>query len=112
MNDLGMQYLRYKDEIDTAIQNVIHSGQFIKGSEVATFESNLSNYLDGAYTVSCGNGTDALQIALMALDLKEGDEVITTPFTFAATAETICLLKLKPVFVDIRYDTFCIDATK
>ena len=107
-----MQYLRYKDEIDQVIQHVIQSGQFIKGSEVVAFESNLSDYLDGAYAISCGNGTDALQIALMALDLKEGDEVITTPFTFAATAETICLLKLKPVFVDIRPDTFCIDATK
>ncbi len=109
MNDLGAQYLRYKGEIDDAIQNVIDSGQYIKGPFVNRFEANLSQYLDGAHVISCANGTDALQIALMSLDLKEGDEVITTPFTFAATAEVIALLRLKPVFVDIRPDTYCID---
>lgn len=112
MNDLGAQYLRYKDEIDRAIQNVIDSGQFIKGPIVNQFEADLSKYLGGVEVITCGNGTDALQIALMALDLKEGDEVITTPFTFAATAEVIALLKLKPVFVDIKPDTYCIDPTK
>lgn len=112
MNDLGAQYLRYESEIDSAIENVIQSGQFIKGSKVTEFEANLAEFLDKSHVITCGNGTDALQIALMALDLKEGDEIITTPFTFAATAEVIGLLRLKPVFVDIRPDTFCIDETK
>lgn len=112
MNDIGAQYKRYKSEIDQAIQNTIKSGQFIGGPVVKNFEKNLSAYLDDAHVIACANGTDALQIALMALDLKPGDEVITTTFTFAATAEVICLLGLKPVFVDIDPDTFCIDPTK
>ena len=112
MNDIGAQYKRYKNEIDDAMRSTIDSGQFIGGSQVKQFEQNLSNYLEGTHVIACANGTDALQIALMALDLQPGDEVITTPFTFAATAEVICLLQLKPVFADIHPGTFCIDPDK
>ena len=109
MNDLKAQYSRYKVEIDEAIQQILDSTQFIGGNPVKKFENNLSEYLDGAHVIACANGTDALQVALMACDLNPGDEIITTPFTFAATAEVICLLKLKPVFVDIHPDTFCLN---
>jgi len=112
MNDLGAQYLRYKNEIDAAISSVIRSGQFINGPVVRRFEEQFSAFLGGAHVIACANGTDALQIALMALDLQPGDEVITTPFTFGATAEVIGLLKLKVVFVDIDQSTFCIDPAK
>ncbi len=110
MVDLESQYLKIKVEIDRAIQNVIDTTSFIKGSDVRQFETELEEYLGrGVSVIGCANGTDALQIALMALDLQPGDEVITTNFSFIATVETIELLKLKPVLVDIEPDTFNID---
>lgn len=111
MADLYGQYLHIKDEVDAAIQEVIRSSIFIKGGKVSEFELNLSRYLN-ANVVACGNGTDALQIAFMALELQPGDEVITTPFTFVATAEVLALLRLKPVFVDVLPDTFNMDPAK
>jgi len=109
MVDLHSQYLKIKQEVNNAIQNVIDSSAFIRGAEVNTFQAELSDYLDVKYVVACGNGTDALQVSLMALELQPGDEVITTPFTFIATVEVIRLLGLKPVFVDVRSDTFNMD---
>lgn len=111
MADLYGQYLKIKDEVDASIQEVIQSTVFIKGGKVVDFEKNLSNYLR-TNVVACANGTDALQIAFMALELQPGDEVITTPFTFVATAEVLALLGLKPVFVDVCPETFNIDVTK
>lgn len=112
MVDLHSQYLKIKQEVNNAIQNVIDSSAFIRGAEVNTFQAELSDYLDVKYVVACGNGTDALQVSLMALELQPGDEVITTPFTFIATVEVIRLLGLKPVFVDVRSDTFNMDPAK
>lgn len=112
MVDLKGQYLHIKDEIDAAIQQVISSTHFVKGETVAAFEEHLASYAGSKFAISCGNGTDALQISLMALGLQAGDEVITTPFTFVASAEVIALLGLKPVFADTRPDTFNIDVTK
>lgn len=109
MVDLAGQYLSIKNEIDSAIQGVIDSTAFIKGPDVKTFEEELAAWLGAGYVISCGNCTDALQIALMSLDLQPGDEVITTPFSFISTIEVIRLLKLTPVLVDIRPDTFNID---
>lgn len=112
MVDLQSQYYRIKSELDNALLNVIDSAAFINGPEVKTFQAELENYLDVRHVIPCANGTDALQIALMALDLKEGDEVITADFTFAATVEVIHLLKLKAVLVDVDYDTFTMDIEK
>ena len=109
MVDLKSQYNNIRDEVQQALAEVINSCQFINGDIVRTFASNLSDYLDGADVIPCANGTDALQVALMALDLEPGDEVITTPFTFVATAEVIALLRLKPVFVDIDPLTYLMD---
>ncbi len=109
MVGLHGQYLKIKDEVDAAIQGVIDSSDFIRGDDVRKFQDELSAYLNVKHTVTCGNGTDALQVAMMALDLKPGDEVITTPFTFIATVEVIRLLGLKPVFVDVKPDTFNLD---
>jgi len=109
MVDLKSQYLRIKPQIDSAIQGVIDSCQFVKGAEVKAFEQELAQYLNVKHVVACGNGTDALQVALMALDLKPGDEVITTDFTFIATVEVIALLGLKPVLVDVDRESFNID---
>ena len=106
MVDLYGQYQKIKDEIDQAMQEVIRTSVFVKGGKVNEFEENLKEYLDVNHVISCGNGTDALQIAMMALDLEEGDEVITTPFTFVATLEVLALLKLKPVLVDVDPETF------
>jgi UDP-2-acetamido-2-deoxy-ribo-hexuluronate aminotransferase len=108
MCDVYGQYLRIKDEVDAAIHEVIRLSAFIKGSKVGEFESNLGKYLN-TNVISCGNGTDALQIAFMALGLQPGDEVITTPFTFVATAEVLALLGLKPVFRDVSPNSFIID---
>lgn len=108
MSDLYGQYLTMKDEIDTAIQEVIKSTHFIKSGKVLDFEQKLSAYLN-TNVISCGNGTDALQIAFMALNLHPGDEVITTPFTFISTVEVLVLLGLKPIFVDVCPETFNID---
>lgn len=109
MVDLQNQYYKIKSDVDNAVLNVMDSAAFINGPEVKSFQSDLENYLDVKHVIPCANGTDALQIALMALDLKEGDEVITADFTFAATVEVIHLLKLKSVLVDVDYDTFTID---
>jgi dTDP-4-amino-4,6-dideoxygalactose transaminase len=112
MVDLKSQYQRIKPQIDNAIQGVIDSCQFVKGAEVKTFEQELAQYLGVRHAIACGNGTDALQVALMALGLKPGDEVITTDFTFIATVEVIALLGLKPVLVDVDRATFNIDVKK
>jgi UDP-2-acetamido-2-deoxy-ribo-hexuluronate aminotransferase len=105
MCDTYGQYLTMKEEIDAAMQEVIKSTQFIKSGKVLEFEKDLSNYLQ-TNVIACANGTDALQIAFMALGLQPGDEVITTPFTFIATVEVLALLGLKPVFADVHPETF------
>ena len=105
MVDLQTQYQHIKEDIDRGIQAVIDSASFIKGPAVASFQSNLEAYSGAKHVIPVGNGTDALQIALMALDLKPGDEVITPTFTFIATAEVVALLGLKPVVVDVDWDT-------
>ena len=112
MVDLQTQYHHIKNEIDSGIAGVMESGAFVNGPPVKKFAKDLATYLDVAHVIPCGNGTDALQIALMALGLKPGDEVITVAFTFVATAEVIALLGLKPVFVDIDPETFNIDVSK
>ena len=106
MVDLKGQYMKIKPEVDAAIQNVIDNTAFINGPIVKEFAQNLSNYMGGCHVIPCANGTDALQIALMALDLKPGDEVIVPAFTYVASAEVIGLLGLTPVMVDVDYDTF------
>lgn len=111
-HDLETQYRWYTVEIQNAIQKVLQSGQFIMGPEVATFEENLQTYLDCKHVISCGNGTDALLLALMAINLKPGDEVITSPFSFISVAEMVRLLGAKPVFVDIESDTYHLDVEK
>jgi UDP-2-acetamido-2-deoxy-ribo-hexuluronate aminotransferase len=109
MVDLKTQFDPIKDEILDAFHKILETSQFINGQIVRDFSSNLSEYLGGSEVIPCANGTDALQVALMALDLEPGDEVITTPFTFVATAEVIALLRLKPVFVDVNPCTFAIN---
>jgi len=109
MVDLKSQYLKIKPQVDNAIQSVLESTQFIKGNDVAAFQTELATYLGVKHAIACGNGTDALQIAMMALELKPGDEVITTNFTFIATVEVIALLGLKPILVDVYPDTYNID---
>ena len=105
MVDLQSQYQKIKVEVDRGIQEVIDSAAFIKGAAVSRFEQNLASYTGAKHVIPVGNGTDALQIALMALGLKPGDEVITPTFTFIATAEVVALLGLKPVLVDVDWDT-------
>lgn len=112
MCDLKGQYLKIKPEIDAAIQQVIDSTAFIKGHAVGLFQEELANYLGVKHVIGCANGTDALQIALMALDLKPGDEVITPDFTFIATVEVVALLGLIPILVDVDPNTFTIDIQK
>lgn len=112
MVDLKSQYLRHKTEIDSGIAEVIDSTTFINGPIVKEFQQNLSQYLDCKNVITCGNGTDALQIAMMALGLQAGDEVITTPFTFIATVEVVAVLGLNPVFVDVDAATFNIDVSQ
>ena len=109
MVDLRGQYEKINVEINSAIQEVIDSSTFIKGGKVVDFQQNLESYLNVKHVIPVGNGTDALQIALMALGLKPGDEVITPTFTFIATAEVVALLGLTPVVVDVDIDTFNID---
>ena len=106
MVDLKGQYEKIKSEIDNAIKNVIDSTAFINGSEVQLFQKNLEKYLGVKHVIPCANGTDALQIAIMALNLKPGDEIITVSFTFVATVEVISLLGLKPIFIDVNNDDF------
>lgn len=109
MVDLKSQYLKIKTEIDSSIVNVIESTHFINGPEVKSFQKELENYLKVKHVIPCANGTDALQIALMSLNLKSGDEIITSNFTFIATIEVIALLGLVPVIVDVNPHTFNID---
>lgn len=109
--DLKTQYRTYKPEIDNAIQNILNTAQFIQGKEVASLEDNLSAYTGSKHCISCSSGTDALLLALLSLGISTDDEVITTPFTFFATAEAISLLGAKPVFVDIEDKTYNIDAS-
>jgi dTDP-4-amino-4,6-dideoxygalactose transaminase len=111
MVDLKTQYDRIRPEIDNAIFSVINSSAFIKGPDVKQFEEELKSYLGVRHVISCGNGTDALQIVMMALGLRPGDEVITTNFTFVATLETIALLGLKPVIVEPESDSFNISVS-
>ncbi len=106
MVDLKRQYHKIKPEIDAAILNVLESTAFINGPDVNHFATELAAYLGVKHVIPCANGTDALQISLMALGLKPGDEVITPSYTYIATVEVVALLRLKPVFVDVDADTF------
>lgn len=108
MVDLKSQYEKIRPEINAAIQEVIDSSAFVKGGKVSEFQQQLADYLHVKHVIPLGNGTDALQVALMALELQPGDEVITSAFTFVATVEVIALLGLKPIFVDVDADTFCL----
>lgn len=110
--DLKAQYKEYQEEIDKEVLEVMSSAVFIGGQKHSAFEKSLSEYCNVKESIGCSSGTDALLLSLMALDIQEGDEIITTPFTFIATAEVIAFLKAKPVFVDIESDTFNIDASK
>lgn len=112
MVDLKGQYQKIKKEVDQRILDVIESSAFINGPEVKRFQQELEDYLGVKHVIPCGNGTDALQVALMALGLKPGDEVITTTFTFVATAEVIALLQLKPVLVDVDPDSYLISTAE
>ena len=112
MVDLKGQYQKIKNEIDREISKVIDSTAFINGPIVKEFQMNLAEYMGCRHVITCGNGTDALQISMMALGLQSGDEVITTPFTFIATVEVVALLGLTPVFVDVCPDTYNIDVEK
>jgi UDP-2-acetamido-2-deoxy-ribo-hexuluronate aminotransferase len=111
MVNLPGQYKKIRNEIENAINSVISSAAFINGPAVASFQRNLESFMNVNHAITCGNGTDALQVALMALELEPGDEVITTPFTFIATVEAIALLGLKPVFVDACPRCFNIDTS-
>ena len=109
MVDTKTQYQKIKAEVDQAVLDVMNSSAFINGQPVRDFASSLAAYLDIKHVIPCANGTDALQIAMMALDLQPGDEVITPSFTYIATTEVIALLRLKPVFVEVDRRTFCMD---
>jgi len=109
MVDTKNQYLAIKAEVDAAIQEVLDSAAYINGKAVKDFAQNLATYLGSDYVIPCANGTDALQIAMMALDLQPGDEIITPSFTYIATTEVVALLGLKPVFVDVDPISFCMD---
>jgi dTDP-4-amino-4,6-dideoxygalactose transaminase len=109
MVDTQTQYQKIKNEVDLAIKEVIDSSAFINGKIVQEFAINLAKYLDVKHVIPCANGTDALQVAMMALGLQPGDEVITPSFTYIATTEVIALLKLTPVFAEVDPQTFCID---
>jgi len=110
MVDTKNQYLKIKQEVDEAVINVLESAMFIGGQKVNDFGNNLAAYNGSKHVIPCANGTDALQIAMMALDLQPGDEIITPSFTYIATVEAAALLHLKPVFVEVDKQTFCIDA--
>lgn len=109
MVDLNKQYLKIKNEVDAALIQVIENTHFINGKEVKSFQKNLENYLNVKHVIPCANGTDALQIAMMGLELKPGDEVITASFTYVATAEVIALLGLVPILVEAKESDFTID---
>ncbi|MEI9934092.1 MAG: DegT/DnrJ/EryC1/StrS family aminotransferase [Ferruginibacter sp.] len=109
MVDTKTQYQKIKKEVDAAVIGVLESSQFIGGKVVNDFASNLASYNNVKHVIPCANGTDALQIAMMALDLQPGDEIITPSFTYIATVEAAAILKLTPVFVDVDQQTFCMD---
>lgn len=109
MVDTKSQYLKIKTEVDAAIQQVLDSAAYINGKAVQDFTAQLNSYVGTKFTIPCANGTDALQIAMMALGLQPGDEVITPSFTYIATTEVVALLRLTPVFVDVDIQTFCMD---
>ncbi|MDQ6813189.1 MAG: DegT/DnrJ/EryC1/StrS family aminotransferase [Bacteroidota bacterium] len=109
MVDTKTQYLKIKEQVDAGIGDVLESAAYINGTPVKAFAKNLSSYLNVKHTITCANGTDALQIAMMALGLQPGDEVITPSFTYVATTEVVALLRLTPVFVEVDKDTFNID---
>ena len=109
MVDLKTQYEFIKDDVDSSVLEIFKNGTFINGPSVKKFQTDLETYLNVKHVIPCANGTDALQIALMSLDLQPGDEIITSDFTFAATVEVIALLRLKPVLVDIDEETFNIN---
>lgn len=112
MVDLGSQYLNLKVEIDYAIQSVIDSERFIGGDVVASFGESFAKYNNVKHVITCGNGTDALQIALMAYGFKPGSEVLVPSFTFVATTETVAILGFIPVFIDVDPETFTIDTNR
>ncbi len=112
MVDLKGQYAKIKDEVNASIQEVIDTTAFINGPQVKEFTTNLEKYLDVKHVIPCANGTDALQIAMMALDLQPGDEIITPSYTYFATVEVVGLLGLKPVFCEVNKDTFTIDVNE
>lgn len=109
MVDLRQQYQKIKTEIDSAVSQILETATFINGPQVQNFANALAQYHGVKHVIPCANGTDALQIAMMALDLQPGDEVITPSFTYIATTEVIALLKLTPVFVEVDPKTFCVD---
>jgi UDP-2-acetamido-2-deoxy-ribo-hexuluronate aminotransferase len=108
--NLQLQYQKYKTDIDEKIQSILKKSNYILGEEVRELEEKLEKFTGAKYAITCSSGTDALLLAMMAADIEPNDEIITTPFTWASTAETIALLKAKPVFVDIEPETFNIDA--
>ena len=110
--NLQLQYQKYKVDIDANIQAVLNKSNYIMGEEVTQLEKSLEEFTGAKYAITCSSGTDALLLAMMALDIKPGDEIITTPFTFIATAETIALMGAIPVFVDIDEKTYNIDPSK
>ena len=110
MVDLKGQYNEIKEVVNTSIQEVLDTTAYINGPKVHQFQKNLEQYLGVKHVIPCANGTDALQIAMMGLGLKPGDEVITADFTFAATVEVIALLQLTPVLVDVNEDDFFVSA--
>lgn len=110
MVDTKSQYYKIKEEVDGAVLSVLESSQFIGGKILNDFAQNLAAYIGVKHAIPCANGTDALQIAMMALDLQPGDEVITPSFTYIATVEAAAILKLQPVFVEVNQQTFCMDA--
>src|SRR5690349_25065092 len=109
MVDLKQQYRKIKEEVDTAVINVLESSAFINGTQVQNFATALAKYNGVNHVIPCANGTDALQISMMALGLQPGDEVITPSFTYIATTEVIALLRLTPVFVEVDKQTFSLD---
>jgi dTDP-4-amino-4,6-dideoxygalactose transaminase len=109
MVDLKSQYQKIKNEVDAAMQEVIDTTAFINGAQVGLFAKELESYLGVKHVIPCANGTDALQIAMMALNLQPGDEVITPSHTYFATVEVVALLKLTPVFCEVNQDNFTIN---
>ena len=108
--NLQLQYQKYQVDIDSKIQEVLNKSNYIMGQEIIELEEKFQKFTGARYAIACSSGTDALLLAMMAMDIKPGDEIITSPFTFISTAETIAFMKAKPVFVDIESDTFNIDA--